>query len=87
MRVTENVSPLPKVPLGTEMVIWQLHSDDLTSDPSFQQIVAHDALRCLCLLRSWSTESIVGFFSPPFPQGGRLISSEPPERGKQEVKA
>ena len=27
------------------------------------------------------------FFPPPFPQGGRLISSEPPERGKQEVKA
>ena len=69
MRVTENVSPLPKVPLGTEMVIWQLHSDDLTSDPSFQQIVAHDALRCLCLLRSWSTESIVGFFFPTFSPG------------------
>ena len=29
-----------------------------------------------------------GFFpTPPFPQGGRLISSEHPERGKQEVKA
>ena len=50
MRVTENVSPLPKVPLGTEMVIWQLQSDDLTSNPSFQGKLLHtmpyDA--CVC---------------------------------------
>ena len=44
MRVTENVSPLPKVPLGTEMVIWQFQSDDLTSNPSFQGKMLHTML-------------------------------------------
>ena len=50
MRVTENVSPLPKVPLGTEMVVWQLHSDDLTSNPSFQGKMLHTMLydACVC---------------------------------------
>ena len=50
MRVTENVSPLPKVPLGTEMVIWQLHSDDFTSNPSFQGKMLHTMLddACVC---------------------------------------
>ena len=29
MEVTEKLFPLPKVPLGIEIVAWQLHSDDL----------------------------------------------------------
>ena len=29
MEVTSKLFPLPKVPLGIEIVAWQLHSDDL----------------------------------------------------------
>ena len=29
MEVTEKLFPLPKVPLGIEIVAWQLYSDDL----------------------------------------------------------
>ena len=42
--------------------------------------------------KSWSTEKIVCFFfvfwdpPSPFPQGGRLVFSEHPERGKHKVK-
>ena len=49
MRVTEKLVPLPKVPLGTERVAWQLHSDP-TASPSFQGkmfcTLLHDA--CVC---------------------------------------
>ena len=54
MRVTEKLYPLffplPKVPLGTERVAWQLHGDGLTASPSSQgkllRALLHDA--CVC---------------------------------------
>ena len=92
MRVTENVSPLPKVPLGTEMVVWQLHSDDLTSNPSFQGKMLHTCFTMPVFAKELEyREYRSGFFFgfshfPPFPQGGKLIPSGRPEKSKQEVK-
>ena len=49
MRVTEKLFPLPKVPLGTERVAWQLHSDDLTASPSSQGKMLHTLLHDACV--------------------------------------
>ena len=54
MRVTEKLDPLffplPKVPLGTERVAWQLHSDDPTASLSSQGktfcTLLHDSCAC-----------------------------------------
>ena len=49
MEVTEKLFPLPKVPLGIEMVAWQLHSDDLTASPSSQGKMLHTMLHNACV--------------------------------------
>ena len=93
MEVTEKLFPLPKVPLGIEIVAWQLHSDDLY--PLVHPLRAK-CTRCFTMpviakeleYREYRSGFFFLSFShfPPFPQGGKLIPSGRPGKSKQEVK-
>ena len=93
MEVTSKLFPLPKVPLGIEIVAWQLHSDDLY--PLVHPLRAK-CTRCFTMpviakeleYREYHSGFFFGEFShfPPFPQGGKLIPSGRPGKSKQEVK-
>ena len=75
MEVTEKLFPLPKVPLGIEMVAWQLHSGGLTASPSSQGKMLHTSFTMPVIAKELEDrEYCSGIFFPTFHHFPRVES-------------